>query len=357
FIAGVNPTNSIANYFLSFANGVSLGEITSGPFDMFYFPQWQTLFGYEGYVINPVSENSSNTAWVSNVPEGGNYYQEFSMATEGYNGKVSFNIAAQYQDWLYVGLNLNSHVSDYRQATSYFESNSNDPNNGLQRVRFNNDLTTFGNGFSFGLGAIAKVNESFRVGASYESPKWLRLEDRFTQSISFVTVEDGANISNFYDPHQILVYNYKLQTPARMTGSLAYVFGKSGLISFDYSIRNYRNTKFRPESSFFDLNHAMDDMLDTSSEFRVGAEKKLKQWSLRAGYRYEQSPYRDKDIMGDLNAISGGIGYNFGMAKADISYTYSKRDMQQPLLSRGLDAAANIGSVNNNVPLTLLFEL
>ena len=358
FIAGANPTNSVADYFLSFANGgnVSLGDITGFSYNMLDFAQWQTLFGYEGYVINPEG-TSQQTIWTSNVPAGGNYYQEHSLVSTGYNGKLSFNFAAQYQDWLYLGINLNSHFSDYRQSTSFYERNENDPGQGLQRVRFNNDLVTFGDGFSFGLGAIAKLNESARVAIAYESPKWLRLEDRFTQSISFVTVEEDANIGNFFDPQQVLIYDYKLQTPSRFTGSFAYVFGKSGLISIDYSMRNFANLKFRPESSYFDLNQIMSNNLRNISEVRVGAEKKLKQWSLRAGYRYEQSPYENKDFMGDLNAVSGGIGYNFGEIKADISYTHSQRDMQAPLLSRGLGNGANINSVSNNVTVTVLFEL
>lgn len=359
FVSGVNPTASIANYFLSFANdnNVLLGDLGGFNYGMLNFAQWQTLFGYEGFVINPVSQGPQSTLWVSNVPDGGNYYHEHSMVSTGYNGKLSFNGAVQYQDWLYLGLNLNSHFSDFRQSTSFFESNQNNAQAGLQRVRFNNDLVTFGNGFSFGLGAIAKVNEALRLGVSYESPKWLRLEDRFTQSISFSTVQNGANINNFFDPQQILIFDYRLQTPSRFTGSFAYVFGKSGLISIDYSMRNFSNTRFRPESAYFDLNQAMLQMLTNTSEIRVGAEKKLKQWSLRAGYRFEQSPYENNEIMGDLNAFSGGLGYNFGEIRADISYTHARRDMQMPLLSRGLGSGADINSINNNVTLTILFEL
>jgi hypothetical protein len=359
FLAGTNPSQSVANYFLSFANNnnVALGDIESAPLSALDFAQWQTLYGYEGYIINPVDANPQNTQWVSNVPAGGNYYQEQYIVNTGYNGKLSFNFASQYQDWLYVGVILNSYFSDFRQSSSFYEKNSNDLTAGLQRMRFYNDLVTFGNGFSFSVGAIAKIKESARIGLAYESPKWLSLEDRFTQAISYVTVNNGVTNSNIFDPQAVLLYNYRLQTPARYTGSFAYVFGKSGLISIDYSMRDYSGLKFRPENYFLDLNQAMSVGLINTSELRVGGEKKIKQWSLRAGYRFEQSPYKNKAIMGDLNSFSGGIGYNFGDIRADISYTHSKRDQNMLLLSRGIDTGAQINTTNNNVAITILFEL
>jgi hypothetical protein len=35
---------------------------------------------------------------------------------------------------------------------------------------------------------------------------------------------------------------YKLKTPGKWTGSVAYVFNKSGLISIDFGIKDYSNT-------------------------------------------------------------------------------------------------------------------
>lgn len=359
FTAGVNPTNSIANYFLTYANNfdVTLDAVVNDPYETLDFAEWQTLFGYEGYVINPPMDTPEDNLWVSNVPAGGNYYHENSFISTGYNGKLTFNVAAQYQKWLFIGLNLNSHFADYQQSTSFYESNSNDAAQGLQRVRFNNDLATYGSGFSFQLGGIARVTDAFRVGVSYESPTWYRMEDEFTQSISFSAMDAETEINNFFDPRIVLVSTYKIQTPSKWTGSLAYVFGQSGLISFDFAIKDYSNTNFRPERDFMEINDIMSEVLDMSSEFRIGAEKKIKKWSLRAGYRFEQSPYKNGRTIGDLNAISGGLGYNFGDTKIDLSYTHARRDYEQGFFSRGLTDPAKIESVNNNVSLSVIFEL
>ena len=61
--------------------------------------------------------------------------------------------------------------------------------------------------------------------------------------------------------------------------------------------------------------------------------------------------------MGDLNSVSGGLGYNFGMFKLDFAYTYAERNSQQGFFNQGFTDGAKINSINNNVSMTLLFEL
>jgi len=363
FTAGFNPSNSVGNYFLSYANqngGVPLNILQNSFYEELNYADGQAFLGYQGFIINPVEEAPNNTLYVTNVPSGGNFYQENSFVSTGYNGKVSFNAAAQYKERLYIGINLNSHFTDYRQSTSFYEENQNNIAAGIQRFRFNNDLYTYGSGFSFQLGAIAKVTEEFRLGLAYESPTWYRLNDELSQSLSSVRIDDATDesITTIVDPQVILIYDtYKLQTPGKWTGSLAYVFGKTGLISIDYSIKDYSRTQFGPESDFMTVNNQMSDVLDTAAELRIGAEHRIKQWSLRAGYRMEESPYKNGKTVGDLTGYSGGLGYNFGNTKLDISYSYSQRDSEQPFFSQGFTDAPQIETINNNVSLTVVFEL
>jgi predicted porin len=98
-------------------------------------------------------------------------------------------------------------------------------------------------------------------------------------------------------------------------------------------------------------------VLTTTTGIRLGGEYKIKKLSLRGGYRWEGSPYKDGKTIGDLTGYSGGLGYNFGNTKLDLAYSYAKRDYNQQFFSQGLTDAAKINSVNNNVSLTLLFEL
>jgi hypothetical protein len=360
---GTNPTHSIDAYFLEYANGVQLGTINNIPYGDLTYTEQQADFGNYGQIIKPVSNTNNNTQYTTNVPAGGNYYHENEINERGYNSKVSFNIGTSFKDRLYLGANLNFHVTDYRRSSSFYEDNPNDLLTGytISSLRFNNELYTYGNGFSFQLGAIAKVTESFRLGLAYESNTWYELYDEISQSL-YTTLEasSGQPINTSNDPQIINVYDpYKLQTPGKFTFSGAYVFGKSGLISVDYSIKDYSNTKFKPTSDegFRRLNSDMSSDLTSAGELRIGAEYKIKQLSLRGGYRFEGSPYKNGTTIGDLNSYSGGLGYNFGSTKLDLAYSYLERKSNQGFFERGFTDGANITSKLNNVSLTLLFEL
>jgi hypothetical protein len=356
---GYNPTNSIANYFSSYANGISENTLTNNAFETLNYNEQQAYLGFNGYLINPQAGNQYSSA----VNPNGNYYQENRVESKGYNGKVSFNVSTEYDQRFYFGANLNAHFTDFSRISSFYEDYDDSPGrdltSGVQASRFKNELYTYGSGFSFQLGAIAKVTNEFRVGLAYESPTWYNLNDELKQSLSVNCPDCGTNTDNFFaDPNIVLVYpTYGLQTPSKYTGSLAYIFGGSGLISVDYSLRDYSNAKFTPSNEFTTVNKNVSKTLDVSNEVRVGAEYRIKQWSLRGGYRFEESPYKNNNTIGNLNSYSTGLGYNFGDIKLDVAYTYVKRDINQAFFSQGLTDAAHIKAIQNNVTLTLGFEL
>jgi hypothetical protein len=361
--AGTNPTNSIGDYFVSYANGIPLNIINESQFNygQLFYNEQQAYLGYQTFIINPSANNTTDDTYVSNVAPGGNYSQQYAMASTGYNGKLTFNGSAQYDDKFSIGLSLNSHFIDYTQTSSFLETNNNPTNteSRVNRIRFDNQIYTYGNGFSFQIGSIYKASKDLRLGIVYDSPTWLRLNDEVQQGISATRINSSGTLpSSSFSPNFTTVLEpYRLQTPGKWTGSAAYIFGKKGLISFDYSVKDYSNTKYTPKSDFTTTNETMNNLLSISNEFRLGAEYKIERLSLRGGYRFEESPYKDKSTIGDLQGISGGLGYNFGVYKLDLSYAYSKRDYNQQFYSQGFTDSARINAVNNNVSLTLLMEL
>ena len=376
--AGTNPTNSVGDYFLYYANanpsrnlgGIPLGDISinkGASYSRLNYIGQQAFLGYQGYLINPETDTDENTVYISNVPQGGNYYHENTITSEGYNGKLSFNAATSYKDKLYLGLTLNSHFTDFRQSTFFDEVNDNANNNTIDLVStaFDNEIYTYGSGFSFQLGAIAKLNEEVRVGLSYESPTWNKFNDEVRQELvsSYYdrTETDTPPISfTDIDSYQTTIYDtYKLKTPGKITGSIAYVFNKKGLISLDYGYKDYSSIEYSMERDTRNpyINSDISEQLRGASEIRLGGEYKIERLSLRAGYRFEGSPYKDKTTVGDLNGFSAGLGYNFGGTKVDLSYAYAKRNSQQGFFSQGFKDGASIDAINNSVSLSLLFEL
>ncbi|TGV04491.1 transporter [Flavivirga rizhaonensis] len=371
-----NFNNSIASYFYDHANNpdnaVRLGDIllrdgesfTDAYIDIGNAPQLgfshqQAFLGYWSFILEPDDNNNDdNTSYISNIAPG-NFNHDYIYTSTGYNGKVTFNMATQYEDNLYLGLNLNSHFIDYERSTLLFEDNSN-TGSIVNSVEFENGLSTTGSGFSFQLGGILKLSNEFRVGVTYDSPTWYTIEEESTQYLSTVRDEGSGPEVQVINPNVINVHpQYKLQTPSKLTGSLAYVFGKQGLISFDYSRKDYSQTKFRPTSDYIDLNNNISNILTDASTYRLGGEYKYKQFSFRGGYRFEESPYADGITIGDLTGYSLGIGYNFGNTKLDITYDQSERSSVNSFYNLRFDrpASAEVDRTNSNITLSLSFNI
>ena len=380
FSAGTNPNNSIDKYFLSYANTGNNGapipqeyvnrKTNESISDLYSFLGSNLPYGFaaqqamiafydQGFLIDAVNVNNPNSTYSSLVPTGGNYYQENSVKSTGYNGKLNFNVATSYKDKLFIGLNLNSHFTDLQKTSRFYEDN-NAPltaNYTVSKVQFDNTLNTYGTGFSFQVGTIAKLTNEVRLGLAYESSTWYNLNDELSQKLIVVSSAANANdLTDTVDPRVVNIYEtYKLQTPSKLTGSFAYVFGKSGLISIDYAMKDYSKTKLKP--GYGSVNNQLNTLLDTSGELRIGAEYRIKAVSFRGGYRYEQSPYKNGVTVGDLTGYSTGLGYNFGSTKLDLAYSYAKRNSQQGFFGQGFTDGAKIDAINNNIIVSLLFEL
>ncbi|WP_242094969.1 OmpP1/FadL family transporter [Aestuariivivens sediminicola] len=368
FARGTNTNNqSIDLYFLNYADGVRLGDISllNGEFiedayldigNAFGFAHQQAFLGYQSYILEPDVDDDNNTSYFSNLYDG-TFTHDYVYTSTGYNGKVAFNFATQYEDNLYLGINLNSHFLDYQRTTSLEETNSNTPPNtdpDLNFIRFDNSLSTRGSGFSFQLGGILKLSQEFRVGLTYDSPIWYTIEEETSQLID----------SNLADPDIVYVADivnvypeYKIQTPSKFTGSLAYVFGQQGLISFDYSQKDYSKTKFKPESDYSGLNADINDAFTNAASYRLGGEYKYKQFSFRGGYRFEESPYKDGVTVGDLDGFSLGLGYSFGNTKLDITFDQSNRSFETSMYNVGLTDPVSIDRTNSNIALSLSFNI
>lgn len=368
FASGTN-TNSIDSYFLAYAEGQRLDEISAFPGEnyseafseigsIYGYGNQQAFLGYESYILEPENNTDENTSYFSNIGSG-DFKQEYNYAARGYNGKVSFNAASQFRDNLYLGLNLNSHFINYEKYTYLHESNSN-VGSLVNKVGFENNLYTTGTGFSFQLGAIAKLSDEFRVGLTYNSPTWYTIAEETTQYIATVRNEEGSDITQRINPNIITIFpEYKLQTPGKLTGSFAYIFGDQGLISFDYSRKDFGSTKFKPTSdSYFAFqNNVMRTNLKIANTYRIGGEYRYKELSFRGGYRFEESPYKDDSFYGDLNGFSLGLGYNFGNVKLDLTFDQSNRVIDYQLYSAGLTDTTSIDAKNSNVTLSLGFNL
>lgn len=367
FLAQGRSNSSIDRYFLGYADGVPLELLETidneSITDLYRylgenegFGAQQAFLGYQGYVINPDSNTLENTSYNSAIGAG-SFDQQYNYASTGLNGKFAFNVATEFNNALYFGANLNAHFMNFDRSTRLFESNSN-AGSETNEVLFQNNLSTTGAGFSFQAGTIAKIGNNVRLGLAYESPTWFTVREETTQRLDTYSIEFDESIS--VNPTVVNVYpDYKLKTPAKLTGSLALILGTQGLISFDYSYKDYSNTEFRPtnDPEFMFLNDQISENLQAASTMRLGGEYRIQDWSLRAGYRIEESPYKNEATIGELKGYSLGLGYNFGNIRLDLAYDNARRTDNPQLYQVGLINTTRIERDLSSVILSLSFGI
>ena len=130
--------------------------------------------GYHGYFINPLEENDENLEYSSNSNlEGNSLGHSFFVTESGYQSQFNFTLSAQYKDFLYLGMSVNSYGIEFNRNDTLYESaySSESP---LISSQFENTLSTVGEGFSMQLGGILKT-DNFRIGFSYRTPIWYEL--------------------------------------------------------------------------------------------------------------------------------------------------------------------------------------
>ncbi|MFM1878286.1 MAG: hypothetical protein RLZZ241_1152 [Bacteroidota bacterium] len=357
-----SSSTGIDRYFLNYAQGVPLGPLrvqsNETVVDAYLnigsdlgFADQQAFLGFQAGFIDPVNpDDDNNNAYFSNA-QYTSVNQDLNQITSGYNSKFSMNISGQYNNSLYLGASINLHTVLFERL-NYFNEGGYNPTSPIQSASLDTYLHTEGTAFSLNLGAIARVNNTLRLGVAYQTATWYNLLDDFSQRANTDFIDKNPNITNI-NFNVINYYEaYTVKTPAKVTGSMALIFGKSGLISLDYDYQDFSKSGLRPVSdgNFASENDYISRNLSGASTFRLGGEFRLKQLSLRGGYRYQQNPFLAGN-WGDLQGYSGGMGYTFGPNRLDLAYSQTKQDIAEPLFDGGLNDA-QLGRTRNYLTLS-----
>ena len=256
--------------------------------------------------------------------------QLFNTNYGGELTELNFVISAVHLKKLYIGVGLNLYDLNFTQQSLLTELNSNVNGNILDVELYQENFST-GTGFSANAGFIYKAHPNFRFGLAYQTPTLYQeiLQDtNYNQDSTYDIGETTffpENEDSFSEFNDLKLIAYRLKTPSKITASAAFIFGKSGLLSFDYINKNYKNIElsngvFSKENQFFQNN------LRNTHSYNIGSEWRIDQFSIRGGYKFEQNPNKLAADANNLKGHSFGAGYNFGSFKLDFSYNNSNQD-------------------------------
>lgn len=388
--SGTTNTN-LSDYFLYYANGIeqqnlmldeyenkikvrtiSLQDLYDDYGNARRFNPFNLRNALLGYTVGIIKPESGKTAidtsmsdaeadavlqektYAKNISPNARTLQIFEQITKGDVHRYDFNFGTQYKENLFLGITLNSHRVDYSNVTKHQENYTGNTASTITGAFFQNEYKTTGSGFSFQMGAILKATESLRLGLVYQSPTWFRLREEMSQYLRTNTSDKGTFFAN---PQVVAVYpEYKFRTPSAWTASAAYIFGKKAIISMDYQYKGYGNTYFRSDNLKAE-NEIIANELGDVNIIRLGGEYRIKRLSLRAGYRYEQSPYKKTKYIGDLNGYSFGLGYAFSGLRLDVSYDVAQQNNQFQMYESVLTTPAKVETTRRNLLFTLSMKL
>lgn len=340
--SGTNSKASMLGAIASGLNGVdfSLLEKTDKyePFNNTSL-NWNDVLAYDAYLISPMPGrrdsyigSTENTLLDGTIGVGGRLKQDYFAKTTGGIHEMAFNFGANYNDRLYLGVNLDLEIVDYTINEYYAESayNSLDFEDGIQAFNANYWQNTSGAGFNAKFGAIWAPGGGLRLGATYTTPTWYSLTDNWHRNMN--SWFDNGNSYCQESPDGF--YEYKVKSPSRITLGAAYTFANLGLISIDYECANYRNIRMSDDNgnsiSFSDANDIIRRGFKRSDIIRVGGEAWFGATAVRAGYNFYGSAGTLSDIYGtpvynysSTSFFSCGLGFKLnqeGSTLFDIAY-------------------------------------
>ncbi len=378
---GVNEDGlDMTQYFLAHAQGIPTGDLNIGTLESFdgvydwlgenYGSSAQRAFlAYQGYLIDPVSNDQNNTEYVSNATHASGVNHQLNMEMTGKKSVTDFFLAGEYKKKLALGLSIQHQGLSLTRIRSIAEDGY-DASSVLQYAEYETQLKTDADGYGFKVGLMYKLLPSLRFSLAYHSPVWWSVKETmherlYSEALDRDDLDGDGDTSeiNYFDlnPEQTNVYQpYRYIAPAKTMAGMTFVFQKTGFLSVNYTYSDWGRTHLTlddgTEGDYFKaLNQLIADNFTAMHTVSVGGELKVDDFSLRAGYAYKTSPYRyAKDLTSEN--ITFGAGYDFGNVELDFAAVTLKRKMTQQLFPVGLTSTYDIYKSGSLYTLTFRYN-
>lgn len=282
-------------------------------------PYYEQLFFY-AYMIDTFSDS---TSYASNATLPTDQRREVNR--KGRVNEWLFSSGMNISNKLYLGFSLAYQSLYYKYELAHREDFVSDVDGQPAWFDYRKELKVYGNGVNFKAGVIYRPLQFLRIGAAVHTPTFYSIDEEFDPSIDATYLGGRIYPADQYGDLGIDLNEYWLQTPMKLIGSLAFVIGKYGIISFDYDYMDYSQIRYSGvyDKSFADqLEKEVENDLTKVHNIRGGAEVRLGPVYLRGGYAYFGTPYSSGTWYENAfyQQFSGGIGINTGPARIDLAY-------------------------------------
>lgn len=309
--SGINTQSSLMDYFAERANGYTINDIRASDDDFDNGFSSKTSMAWEGYLIDSVAPKKY-AAHASPIFH--NISQNGIVKQSGKMNDLEMTFSGNYKNQLYLGASFSYSFINFTESKSHSEKNDpNDTSNyAMNNFTFDENLETTGGALSCKLGLITKLNENFRLGISFQTPKFFNLTDNYSFRLNSVL----RNGEYYKFDSKLGEFNYNIITPYRITISGTAISGKIGFISADLDFVDYSTMKLKSENFESNYDQAMqianDEIVNkykNTINYRIGGELILSSYRIRGGYAMYGSPFSDKNLKNHgTNYYTAGVG-------------------------------------------------
>ncbi|WP_158800491.1 OmpP1/FadL family transporter [Pedobacter sp. L105] len=354
--SGNNPKSSIADAFAEQANGTTPGNLSG-------------IAGqaYDSFLIDKQLGTTNQYYPATSL----NNTQTQREVRQGSTSELDFSAGMNISNKLYLGASIGFVDVRYESNKQYTESGTiiSNPSNAAStdnsdhanpyvgsnyNLNYSSYQNTTGSGINARLGIIYKPTSILRVGATFQAPTWMHMEEDYSEILNSNITGTSANPAGTTSNNDFLnsSFNYNVRTPYKGSLGASVILGKNALISADVDYVNYASTRLSESDGYGDLidenNAYIKQNYTHAFNYRVGGEYRIQSFSIRAGYGVNGSPYKgDDNNTFDVKYYSAGLGYRIGMYYMDIAYQrttthntfspYELNDFSEPIATTKLD--------------------
>ena len=367
-IEGRNQGATIGSAFAESAFGLNANDPNKVHWDAEPWIAWRS------YLIEPVDGRPTE---YFPLLAGVDMKQTSTVARSGGNDEMIFSFGSNYDDKLFLGATLGVPFVNFTENRTFREVNDKNADfYEFQNITITDKLNVRAAGINLKLGVIYQPLDFLRIGAAFHTPTYYgNVRDFFERRMSadffewdselkrevFRTAEDSYT-NNF---------NYSLTTPLRAMANVVFLIQQRAFISAEYEFTDYSMANMYSVSySFSDENKATQNLYGFSHIARIGAEFAVNQiFSIRAGYNYISSPYKEEitddlgnritsphrvdSYNGSKHYASAGFGFRTRIFYSDFAYAFTTSKEKYWMFDSRFVNAANNRFITHRIMLTM----
>jgi len=175
-------------------------------------------------------------------------------------------------------------------------------------------LTSKYSGTGFKIGALYRMGELVRLGATVTPPLRLKITENWSDYWTEI-YDDGFTVNVPAEPAQ---WDYTVEEPfAFEAGASVKILNilLSGAVEFqDWAQAKFKSDPPVENVNKGEINSRIQKDLKATTKFRLGTEVTIPliRARLNAGYFYNPSPYRYEKVDSDRNTVTGGFSFQAG---------------------------------------------